>query len=479
MAIKPSETNYILAQSVMMEEIQNNIYASRLCDANTEALLYAVLEKYQIQYNEARKNGQEVEEYSITIYEKDLEDFITELSTTPNIRPKKLLEKKVKAVFTLSNYTSIYEKTKISATETKHTKFQLFVLEVITEQIPLNILMAQVPEEILAQNKLEDFQAIKAYTFKTTKEGTAYINKMFSEIGQGYSYFLLGLSLTLKTDTSKRVLNFLCKYMNAIIAGKWSSGGQVVFTIDEVYSQCGITGKETYRNKDTFSRALKDVNNALLTHFSVTDKEGQPIQIQCKYLKNGEYAYNQWYKGDRETHIQFYAQPIEHMDKLSKPNNTMKKIVDKANMKDTFKKPDKTNKVAPKKKAQTINDMYELVEQALNGEQVTLNYKLITGWYLCKYDKCTGHGHGGAFPQNIGKIKNIAKQFHFEEQYLELVQYMNDYVSKYKKQFTGYPTLADFTTSWKVQQVLDKGGQRKASYQIENDYKHDTRSRRI
>lgn len=479
MAIKPGETNYIMAQSVMMEEIQNNIYASRLCDANTEALLYAVLEKYQIQYNEARKNDQEVEEYSITIYEKDLEDFITELSTTPNIRPKKLLEKKIKAVFTLSSYTNIYEKTKISATETKHTKFQLFVLEVITEQIPLNILMAQVPEEVLAQNKLEDFQAIKAYTFKTTKEGTEYINKMFSDIGQGYSYFLLGLSLTLKTDTSKRVLNFLCKYMNAIIAGKWSNGGQVVFTIDEVYSQCGITGKETYRNKDTFSRALKDVNNALLTHFSVTDKEGQPIQIQCKYLKNGEYAYNQWYKGDRETHIQFYAQPIEHMDKLSTPNNTMKKIVDKANMKDTFKKPSKANTVAPKKKAQTIEDMYELVEQALNGEQINLNYKLITGWYLCKYDKCTGHGHGGAFPQNIGKIKNIAKQFHLEEQYLELVQYMDEYISKYKKQFTGYPTLADFTTSWKVQQVLDKGGQRKASYQIENDYKHDTRSRRI
>lgn len=97
MVIKPSETNYIMAQSVMMEEIQNNIYASRLCDANTEALLYAVLEKYQIQYNEARKQGQNVDEYSITIYEKDLEDFIKEISTTPNIRPKKLLEKKIKS----------------------------------------------------------------------------------------------------------------------------------------------------------------------------------------------------------------------------------------------------------------------------------------------------------------------------------------------------------------------------------------------
>lgn len=479
MAIKPSETNYILAQSVMMEEIQNNIYASRLCDANTEALLYAVLEKYQIQYNEARKQGQDVDEYTITIYEKDLEDFIKEISTTPNIRPKKLLEKKIKAVFTLSSYTSIHEKTKISDTETKHTKFQLFVLEVITEQIPLNILMAQVPEEILNQNKIEDFQAIKAYTFRTTKEGTEYINKMFSEIGQGYSYFLLGLSMTLKTDTSKRVLNFLCKYMNAIIAGKWSNGGQVVFTVDEVYSQCGITGRETYRNKDTFSRALKDVNNALLTHFSMTDKEGQPIQIQCKYLKNGEYVYNQWYKADRETHMQFYAQPIEHMDRLSKPNNTMKRIVDNANSKDTTKKDTKKTKTTPKKKGQTIADMYELVEQALNGEQIKLNYKLITGWYLYKYDEYTGHGHGGAFPQNIGKIKNIAKQFHFEEQYLELAQYMDEYVNKYKKYFTGYPTLADFTTAWKVQQVLNNGGQRKASYQIENDYKHDTRSRRI
>ena len=364
MAIKPSETNYIMAQSVMMEEIQNNIYASRLCDANTEALLYAVLEKYQIQYNEARKQGQDVDEYSITIYEKDLEDFIKEISTSPNIRPKKLLEKKVKAVFTLSSYTSIYEKTKISETETKHTKFQLFVLEVITEQIPLNLLMEQIPEEILNQNKIEDFQAIKSYTFRTTKEGTEYINKMFSEIGQGYSYFLLGLSMTLKTDTSKRVLNFLCKYMNAIIAGKWSNGGQVVFTIDEVYNQCGISSSNPTKNKDTFCKALKDVNEALLKHFSMTDKEGQPIQICCKYLKNGEYKYNQWYQAHRETHIQFYAQPIENMDKLSKPNNTMKKIVDDANPKDTIK----DVKTTPKKKRQTAKKPKETNNRSKKDE---------------------------------------------------------------------------------------------------------------
>lgn len=478
MALKPTETNYILAQSIMMEEIQNNIYASRLCDANTEALLYAVLEKYQIQYNEARKQGQTVDEYSITIYEKDLEDFIKELSTTPNIRPKKLLEKKIKAVFTLSNYTSIYEKTKISDTQTRHTKFQLFVLSVITEQIPLNILMQQVPEEILNQNKLEDFQAIKAYTFKTTKEGTEYINNMFSEIGQGYSYFLLGLSLTLKTETSKRVLNFLCKYMNAIIAGKWSNGGQVVFTIDEVYNQCGITGRETYRNKDTFSRALKDVNNALLTYFSMTDKEGQPIQIQCKYLKNGEYAYNQWYKGDRETHIQFYTQPIKNIDKLSKPNNTMKKIVDSANTQAMNELKKLKAKEQPKKKSQTIKEMYNIVEQALEGQSVKLNYKLITGWYLYKYDEYTGHGHGGAFPQNIGKVKNIAKQFHLEEQYLQLAQYMNNYIDKYQKHFTGYPTLGDFTTAWKVEKV-NGGGDTRMSYNIANDYKPNTHNRRI
>lgn len=167
------------------------------------------------------------------------------------------------------------------------------------------------------------------------------------------------------------------------------------------------------------------------------------------------------------------------MDRLSKPNNTMKRIVDNANSKDTTKKDTKKTKTTPKKKGQTIADMYELVEQALNGEQIKLNYKLITGWYLYKYDEYTGHGHGGAFPQNIGKIKNIAKQFHLEEQYLELAQYMEDYIRKYKKYFTGYPTLADFTTAWKVQQVLNNGGQRKASYQIDNDYKHDTRSRRI
>ena len=76
MDIKPGETNYILGQTVLMEQIQNNLYASKLCDANTQALLYAILSQYQIQYNEAHKQGQQVDEYSITIYEKDLEGFL-------------------------------------------------------------------------------------------------------------------------------------------------------------------------------------------------------------------------------------------------------------------------------------------------------------------------------------------------------------------------------------------------------------------
>ena len=477
MQLKPKETSYIMGQTTLVEQIQNNLYASKLCDTNTQALLYAVLTQYQIQYNQARKQGEQVDEYSITIYEKDLEGFIKELSTAKTIKPKKLLEKKIKSVFTLSNYTNIVEQNKISETQNKYTHFQLFVMEVITEQIPYNILLEQLPKEVIDANKIEDFQAIKAYTFRTTKEGTDYINRMFSSIGTGYSYFLVGLSLTLPTDTAKKVLNFLCKYMNAILAGQWSTGGQVVFTIDEVYSQCGIHSANPKKNKDTLLKALDEVNTALLTHFSITDKEGQPVQIKCKYLKNGEYNYNSWYKADKETHIQFYAHPIEDLDKLSTANNTMKKIVDTANMKDTFKTVKK--EAPPKKKSQTTKEMYEIVEQALNGEQVKLDYKLITGWFLYKYDTATGHGHGGQFAQNIGRVKNIAKQFHLEEKYLDLAQYMDEYISKYKKHFTGYPTLADFTTAWKVQEVLDNGGQRRASYHIENDYKHDTRGRRI
>lgn len=477
MDIKPGETNYILGQTVLMEQIQNNLYASKLCDANTQALLYAILSQYQIQYNEAHKQGQQVDEYSITIYEKDLEGFLKEISTAKTIRPKKLLEKKIQSVFALSNYTHIVEKEKISKIENMYTKFQLFVMKVVTEQIPYNILLEKVPQEILNANKIEDFEAIKAYTFTTTKEGTDYINRMFGEIGQGYSYFLVGLSLTLKTETSKKVLNFICKYMNAILAGQWSTGGQVVFTIDTVYNYCGIHTVDTNKNKKMLLKALDEVNNALLTHFSLTDKEGQPVQIKCKYLKNGEYKYNSWYKADKETHIQFYAHPIEDLDKLSTANNTMKKIVDTANMKDTFKTVKK--EAPPKKKSQTTKEMYELVEQALHGEQVKLDYKLITGWFLYKYDTATGHGHGGQFAQNIGRVKNIAKQFHLEEKYLDLAQYMDEYIPKYKKHFTGYPTLADFTTAWKVQEVLDNGGQRRASYHIENDYKHDTRGRRI
>ena len=370
MDIKPGETNYILGQTVLMEQIQNNLYASKLCDANTQALLYAILSQYQIQYNEAHKQGQQVDEYSITIYEKDLEGFLKEISTAKTIRPKKLLEKKIQSVFALSNYTHIVEKEKISKTETEYTKFQLFVMKVVTEQIPYNILLEQVPQEILNANKIEDFEAIKAYTFTTTKEGTDYINRMFSDIGTGYSYFLVGLALTLKTDTAKKVLNFICKYMNAILAGQWTTGGQVVFTIDTVYNYCGIHTVDTNTNKKMLLKALEEVNTALLTHFSITDKEGQPVQIKCKYLKNGEYNYNSWYKADKETHIQFYAQPIEDMDKLDTPNNTMKKIVDNANTKDTFKdiKPAKTT---AKKEAQDNSAVIKEIIDYLNEKADT------------------------------------------------------------------------------------------------------------
>lgn len=371
MNLKPMETSYVMGQTVLFEEIQNNLYASKLCDADTQALLYSILVQYQIQYNKARKEGQQVDEYSITIYEKDLEGFLKEISAAKTIRPQKLLEKKIKSVFALSNYTNIEEKSKISKTENKYTKFQLFVMDVITEQIPYNILLEQVPEEVLNNNNIADFEAIKAYTFRTTKEGTDYINRMFGEIDKGYSYFLVGLSLTLKTETSKKVLNFLCKYMNAILDGKWTTGGNVVFTIDEVYSQCGIKSSNPKINKDTFLKALEEVNTALLTHFSVTDKEGQPVQIKCKYLKNGEYGYNPWYQAHKETHIQFYAQTIEDMDKLDTPNNTMKKIVDNANMKDTFKdvKPAKTTakkEAAPKEKDIKQEQNKEVIKEIIN-----------------------------------------------------------------------------------------------------------------
>ena len=50
MQLKPKETSYIMGQTTLVEQIQNNLYASKLCDTNTQALLYAVLTQYQIQY---------------------------------------------------------------------------------------------------------------------------------------------------------------------------------------------------------------------------------------------------------------------------------------------------------------------------------------------------------------------------------------------------------------------------------------------
>lgn len=370
MKLKPAETEYVIANE-LLEPLQNQLYGYQLCNADTRALLNAILLEYQRQYNEARKEGKEVNRYELTVFEKDLEGFIKELSTAKTIKPKRLLEKKIQAVFALSNYTNIYEKRQISETETEHLKYQLFVLKVTTEQIPINVLNESVPKEVLDSCKISDFQAIKSYTFKTTVEGTEYINRMFSSIGTGYSYYLLGLTFTLKTDISKRLLMFLCKYMNAIIQGQWNNGGQVVFKIDTVYETCGIGSKNPKINKDTLMKALKDVNEALLTHFSMTDKEGQPIQIQCKYLKNGEYAYNQWYKGDRETHIQFYTQPIEDMDKLSKPNNTMKKIVDKANTQAMNELKKLKAKEQPKKESSVPNTTVKEIIDYLNSKAGT------------------------------------------------------------------------------------------------------------
>ena len=456
MDIKPGETNYIMAQTALMEQIQNNLYASRLCNANTQALLYAILSQYQIQYNEAHKQDKQVDEYSITIYEKDLEGFIQELSTAKTIKPKKLLEKKINAVFTLSNYTNIVEKEKVSSTQTQYTKFQLFVMKVVTEQIPYNLLLEKVPQEILNANKIEDFQAIKAYTFRTTKEGTDYINRMFSDIGTGYSYFLVGLSLTLKTDTAKKVLNFICKYMNAILDGKWTTGGQVVFTIDTVYDYCGIHTVDTNKNKTMLLKALEEVNTALLTHFSVTDKEGQPVQIKCKYLKNGEYAYNSWYKADKETHIQFYAQPIEDMDKLIKPNNTMKKIVDNANnIKDTFSTVKQTpKKEKDKKKTQDNSAIIKEIIDYLNekaGTKFRYNSK-----------------------QTVGHINARIKEGYTIEDFKHVVDvkvytWKNDpKMSAFIRPQTLFGTKMENYVNEKI---------KKPSWQVENDYHHNTKNR--
>ena len=457
MDLKPGETNYVLAQTVLMEQIQNNLYASKLCDANTQALLYAILSQYQIQYNEAHKQGQQVNEYTITIYEKDLEGFLKEISTAKTIRPQKLLEKKIQSVFALSNYTHIVEKEKISKIENMYTKFQLFVMKVVTEQIPYNILLEKVPQEILNANKIEDFQAIKAYTFTTTREGTDYINRMFGDIGTGYSYFLVGLSLTLKTETSKKVLNFLCKYMNAILAGQWTTGGQVVFTIDTVYNYCGIHSTNPKKNKDTLLKALEEVNNALLNHFSVTDKEGQPVQIKCKYLKNGEYSYNSWYKADKETHIQFYAQPIEDMDKLTKPNNTMKKIVDNANnIKDTFSTVKQTPKKEKDKKESQDNSA--VIKEVIDY----LNEKAGTKF---RYNS----------KQTVGHINARLKEGYTIEDFKHVVDvkvytWKNDpKMSAFIRPQTLFGTKMENYVNEKI---------KKPSWQVENDYVPNTKNRR-
>lgn len=470
--LMPSKTAYIRTNDVF-DEMCKGLYNNKDCTDSAVKVLFAVLNQCQIMYNQAKANGETLEKYQIIIPDNSLGDYLQELSSSKKMRPQRLLDKKIDAVFGLDKYTAIEETIQKEGEKLEHKKYHLFELSVITDQIPINVLREELPQDILKKHKLKDFRCISEYRFTTTQAGAKYLNEMFGEIDTGYSYYLVGLACTMKTDTSRRLLSFICRYMNAILDGKWNNGGNVVFKIPTVYEACGITSNHATKNKETLMKALDEVNESLLQHFSMTDKEGQPVQIKCEYLKNGEYGTVKNHTAAKETHIHFYADPILQAEKLSKPLNTIKDVLDNAQPVD----------MKQDKKELTNKQMYDLVEKALKGKDVKLNIPILLGWYLHRYDLQHGHEYGGSYMENLGKLTNIVYKFHYENNLVGLAHYIIHFEEEYKRLgYTESITLSTFSQTWLVDNVnagVYAKGKEPTSYDVKNDYKHDTKSRRI
>lgn len=280
----------------------------------------------------------------------------------------------------------------------------------------------------------------------------------------GYFKLYLDVMISLSTLNSKIMYSLCSRYDDQMYKHKYTNDTTVdmlkfYFDDNKEYDmelkdyRYFITNQNLKKNVETSINAINDLiktkNTINGTNFPGYEVEWIYIKSQSSKNRNGELD------KFRIKHISFEA------------DNTPKQTP-------TPKQEDK-----PKKKTQTCKEMYELVEAALDGEDVTLNYKVITGWFLHMYDLETGRGHGGQFPANIGRIKNIGKQFHLEDNYIGIVKHMEDYIAKYKKVYKGFPVLSDFTTAWKVKEVMGEGGKKMSYGNVDNDYVPNTKSRRV
>ena len=314
--------------------------------------------------------------------------------------------------------------------------------------------------------------------------------KGVKDLKSNYSKVTADIMISLGTLNAKIVFSYICRYVDQI-----NKFGCTNLTSIDKLKQCLDKNYKVKNGKMVFKLRNNDLE------VSVETAMNQINQLIAN--KNEVYGLNlpqykiEWYRdtnygeGIRNGELTKFKIRLANEDELvqptkneSKPKEKNKKVSNSTS-KDTFselkklKNTNKPKKDNPKKKAQTCEEMYNLVEAALQGEEVELNVKLITGWYLHLYYKEVGREHGGQFKENIGKIKNINTKFHLDDNWINVAKHIDSYISKYKKEFKGFPTLADFTTEWVVKEVLGQGG-KKQSYMINNnDYIPDTRARRV
>ena len=85
--------------------------------------------------------------------------------------------------------------------------------------------------------------------------------------------------------------------------------------------------------------------------------------------------------------------------------------------------------------------------------------------------------------ENLGKLTNLVYKFHYENNLVGLAHYIIHFEEEYKRLgYTKSITLGTFSQTWLVDNVnagVYAQGKEPRSFDVKNDHKHDTKSRRI
>ena len=279
----------------------------------------------------------------------------------------------------------------------------------------------------------------------------------------GYFKLYLDVMISLSTMNSKIMYSLCSRYDDQISKHKYTNATTVnmlkfYFDDNKEYDlefkdyRYSITNQNLKKNVET---SIKAINELIKTKNAVNHTNFPGYEVEWIYIKS---------QSSKNRNGELDKFRIKHI--LLESDNTSKQTP-------------KPKESKPKNKTQSCKDMYEIVESALDGEDVKLNYKLITGWWLHKYFLTNNMKYSGNFAENIGKIKNIAVKFNKTDDLLSLVRFMNDFESKYHKVFEDNVTLSTYAVDWKVQKVLNGGEQRRSYNNVQTDYVPNTKSRRV